>query len=238
MSLAGVDAGADRARSGRCRLRSPRRWPAAPRPRSARTSGSGSPASPGPAAAPRRSRSGPSASRSARATGARLTRRLRLPGNRVRHPRPLDDRRHAPAAPGLLGEGAARVRGGGAAPRLSADERRRARPPVRRARAAGVRARHPGPVASVGAAREPRAAPRPASSTSTRRCASWARGRCREIDAIVAACGAWPASRWSSRALGEPVWLPRAPATGAGGRAGGPDRGACARCRPRCRSRS
>ena len=70
-------------RSARSRPRSPRRSPTALRPVSAPTSGSASPASPGPAAAPRRSRSGSCASRSVLRDGERITRSTRLPGNRA-----------------------------------------------------------------------------------------------------------------------------------------------------------
>ena len=81
-SLVGVDPALIE-RSGRSRPRSPRRSPTALASGSARPSGSGSPASPGPTGEPPRSRSGPSASRSAVADGERLTRSTRLPGGRA-----------------------------------------------------------------------------------------------------------------------------------------------------------
>ena len=91
--------GADRARTARCRSRSPRRWPTARRARSGPTSASASPASPGPAAAPRTSPWAPSASRSPTREGARLDAPPAAAGRPLRRPRPLDHGRDAPAAP-------------------------------------------------------------------------------------------------------------------------------------------
>ena len=70
-------------------------------------------ASRGPAAGPRRSRSGRCAGASGRATAAAITRTIRLPGRPSRHPRPLDDRGDAPAAPRAVGGPGRGARSGG-----------------------------------------------------------------------------------------------------------------------------